>query len=119
MNMDKRVVISSSFSLGMISNSSSEDIILRVKEINLSQAREIVGSASNILSIVGHEATSRLLSVLFGKEIQMNRISYSFTNDDVLLIFQLLTRLPEGAVLSSPDEIMKLPFKFYLVELIS
>jgi len=57
-------------------------------------------SGRPIMSIVGHQSTANLLSQLIGIEIPVNRVDYRLTENDVLLVFTVPTRLPEGKVLT-------------------
>ncbi len=54
---------------------------------------------------------------LLGIEIEANRIPIKLSEGDVLIVFQLLERLPEGKVLSE-EELKKLKYKFYKVEIL-
>jgi len=100
----KRVVIANAFSVNMLA---TNDIKLRFRKISLDLAKEIVkSSGGNYLSIVGHEATAILLSNLLGVEVPVNRTNYVFSPADVLLVFTIPFRLPEGRVLTY-EEIKK------------
>ena len=46
-----------------------------------------------------------------------NRVPIKLQKKDRLIVFQLLTRLEEGKVLSD-EELMRLPHKFYVVEVL-
>lgn len=84
-------------------------ISLKVRELTLEEVRELL--SSSFVSAVGHQATAEIISALTGAEVPFNRAQISLCNGDKVLVFQLLTRLEEGRVLS-PEE---LRFKIKLV----
>ncbi len=69
--------------------------------------REIVASwqnvGSEVVSIVGHPDTAKVLGDLLGLTIQTNRVSIKLTRGDQILVGQMMgpngqqVRLPEGA----------------------
>jgi len=99
----KRVVISNAFSTNMLAKS---EIVAFVK-IDVKLARMIVRKAKElgieITSIVGHESTAKLLSKLLDHEVKVNRVEYRFSGEDMLLIFTVPVRLPEGKVLTDEE----------------
>jgi len=105
-------ILSNAFSISMLS---SNDSIVRIREIDVEKARDLV--KSDFISAIGHASTSDLLSKLLGTTIPTNRISVKISKDDQLIVFQLLTRLPEGAVLTEA-ELSQLQYKFYTVEIL-
>lgn len=113
--LGKRVVVSNAFSVNMIA---SNDITLRFKRITLEDAKQLVKSG-NYYSIVGHEGTALLLSNLLGVEIPTNRINYVFNPSDMLLVFTIPIRLPEGRVLTY-EEIRKIKdsINIFMVEVV-
>jgi len=98
-----RLVIANAFSVNMI----SQREVLVIKRIALEEARKVVERAKElgveILSIVGHEATASLLTRLLGVEVRVNRVNYTYDSNDVMLVFTVATRLPEGKVLSEQE----------------
>jgi hypothetical protein len=105
------VYISNAFSLGMIESNS----ILKVTEVSLENVKKLL--SSGFTSAIGHASTSDILTKMLGIEIQTNRISVKLEQEDILVVFQLQTRLEEGRVLTEA-EISQLPTKFYLVEIL-
>ena len=59
--------------------------------------------AQNAVSAIGHEGTAAIISELCGFPISVNRVAITLQPGDVLLVFQLLTRLPEGKVLTAQE----------------
>jgi len=104
-----RLVISSSFSVNMLTK---DDIILRFKRLTLHEARELISlmKSSDIVSVVGHEGTAKVLSKLLGIEVMVNRVEYKYKEGDIILVFTVPFRLPEGKVLSN-EEILQIADK--------
>jgi len=105
--------LTAAFSLSMLP---SEPLMtLTVEEISVERAREEL--KNGFASAVGHPDTAKLLSELLGMEVQANRIAIKLNHGDSVIVFQLMTRLPEGKVLTK-EELKKLPYKFYKVTLL-
>lgn len=104
------IYLSNAFSLGMLGK---DEVQLTVKEVSLEEVKEI---ASQAVSAIGHQSTADILTALLETPIQMNRLSIKLKEDDVLFVFQLLTRLPEGKILTA-EELETLPYKFYKIEI--
>jgi len=103
--------LSNAFSLGMLQDS---EATLKVAEVSLATVKEMLQS-QDWQSSIGHQGTADILSSLLGVTVPMNRVTLKLGKGDILVVFQLLTRLEEGKVLTS-EELEKLPFKFFLVE---
>ena len=103
--------ISNAFSLSMLSDLPS---LVAVREISADDVRTLL-SVTNFTSAVGHESTAQVLSRMLGLEVAFNRIQVQLKKNDLLIVFQLLTRLEEGRVLSE-EEVKALPHKFLLVQ---
>lgn len=87
----------------------------RFEKITLEEARKMAGSA---ISAVGHEGAAKALSFLLGVEVSTNRKKVSMRPGDSALVFKILERLPEGAVLSA-EETLKMPYEFGKLERIA
>jgi len=91
---------------------------IRVRPISLEDVRGVLKSTS-FTSAVGHESTASLLSTLLGLPVEACRVQITLSPGDRAIIFQLLVRLPEGAVLTR-EEIQALyaegRISFYMVE---
>ena len=74
--------------------------VLRVEKIS----REVFcREAEGAVSAIGHPATASVLSTICGFPIQANRIMVMLSPGDVLYVFQIMERLPEGKVLSAQE----------------
>jgi rubredoxin len=106
--------LSNAFSLGMIA---SPEAVIHVKEISKERAKIEITAAlhdGRFRSVIGHEATASVLSELLGVPVPVDRERITLGNGDALIVFQLLTRLPEGKILAV-DEIKALGYRFHLV----
>lgn len=56
--------------------------------------------ANGFVSAIGHTATASVLSQLLERDITVNRINVNMLPGDAALVFRLLNRVAEGAVLS-------------------
>jgi len=106
------IYLTNSFSLGMIQDS---EITLKVSELGIETVKNLL--KGQFTSAVGHTSTAEVLKSLLDIEVPSNRVSIKLVKNDTLIVFQLLVRIEEGKILSR-EEILKLPFKFYLVEVL-
>lgn len=72
---------------------------------------DFLTGGNEVLSYIGHPATAEVMSVLLGVPIESNRGMYQHEVGDVVVIFRMLKRLPEGAVLNA-DEIAEIGYEF-------
>jgi hypothetical protein len=101
--------LANAFSLGMLQE---KETTLKVREISTYEATKHL--LLGFKSVVGHEATAKILSTLLNNKVDLNRESIKLHKGDEVIVFQLLTRLPEGKILSE-EEVWGLEFKLYLV----
>ncbi|MEM3260091.1 MAG: DUF1874 domain-containing protein [Thermoplasmata archaeon] len=99
--------LANAFSLSMLKLPS----VIYVREI---PKETIINMQDYITSIVGHEATANLLTKILGFEVKCNRVAVTLKKDDVVYVFQLLERLPEGQILTE-DQLKNMKYKFLLV----
>jgi hypothetical protein len=67
--------------------------------MSIEEAKELVRKAQSVESYIGHEATARLLSQVFEREIPVNRAMYMPRNKDIAIVVRLKKRLEK------PDDI--------------
>jgi hypothetical protein len=91
-----------------------KEVVLRIKEVSKEEVKEIL-KREGFVSGIGHQSTAQILSELLDIPIPFNRIQIKLMPNDILIVFQILTRLEEGKILTK-EEISKLPFKFFLIE---
>jgi hypothetical protein len=107
--------LANAFSLNMLGET---EAVLKVREISIDEVARILKNklyfGDGFKSVVGHKATAEVLSALLDVRVKFNREAIKIEKRDAVIVFQLLTRLPEGTVLSE-EEISRLEFKFYLV----
>jgi hypothetical protein len=87
---------------------------IKVVEASVEDVKNILNQG--FTSAVGHEATAQIISVQTGIQVPLNRVSIQLKQSDVLVVFQLLSRLPEGKILGV-DEMRQVPSKWYIVTL--
>ena len=114
--MNEKVTVTNAFSLSMVAEEKVEWHLLNVEEISLKRARQIVRNAAEVTSAVGHESTANFISKVLGVPIPENRRMINLRNDEPLLVFQLMQRLPEGKILTE-EEIKQVPFRIFIVTL--
>ncbi len=109
------VYITNAFSPSMV----VEDACAIIEPITPERAREIVGDRE-ILSYIGHEVTAHMLSIILQREVKFNRAMIVFPKPELprfydIISIALLQRLPEGAVLTSMEEISKIKYQLYRI----
>ena len=109
--MNSKMYLANGFSISMLNNDRN---IIEIKEIN---PEEIIKHLGEIESVIGHEGTAQLISKILGIPIPVNRIQIKLDRFDVLYVFQLMERLPEGSILNS-EELSKIKYKWYKVMVI-
>ena len=107
------IYVANSFSLNMLDFSDSKIKTVVVEEIDTETVKELLKN-SDFISAIGHEATAKVISQKLGINVEANRVQIKMNRGDVLIVFQLLQRLPEGKVLSE-EEIQQIPCKWFEV----
>lgn len=87
----------------------------KLSSITLEQAQKLVNE-NDFDSYIGHQATSEILSILLGTEIPMNRQQFKQEIGQKAIIFKLNSRLQEGQVLTTIQEIESIGYTFQLLE---
>jgi len=101
------VYISNAFSLSMLTGPTT----VKVLEAPIEGVKDII--KDGFVSVVGHDATAKIISTQLGVQVPTNRISIQLKTGDVLVVFQLLKRLEEGKILSE-DEMKQVAAKWYV-----
>jgi hypothetical protein len=96
---------------------SPRSVWVYVKRISVDEARDIIRSwKDDIKSIVGHQATAEILSILLNMKIEVNRAEVKLDQQkDAIIVFQLKRRLQEGRVLRTREEIDAAGYDLYYV----
>lgn len=87
----------------------------KLSSITLEQAQKLVNK-NDFDSYIGHQATSEILSILLGTEVPMNRQQFKQEVGQKAIIFKLNSRLQEGQVLTTIQEIESIGYTFQLLE---
>ena len=105
-----KIVIANAFSLSMLpryETYAASSYWLYVQKLPLCAVRRIIERAQKmgvpIISAVGHASTAQLLSKLLGIEVPASRTAITMNAETMLIVFQLLERLPEGKVLTEEE----------------
>ncbi len=106
--------MANAFSLNMISGSQA---IVHVGKITPEEAKKLI-EGRQIESYVGHEATAKLLSLLLGVDVPVNRGELKISDGD-LIVLTLATRLPEGTVIKSVEDLKNIKYQLYHVAVMS
>jgi hypothetical protein len=84
----------------------------KFSKISLGEVKSLL--QGDFVSAVGHEGTASLMSRLTGISIPVNRIAVKMQVGDQAIVFRVLTRLPEGKILTS-EELQTIPYEFGLL----
>lgn len=95
----------------------ADSYTVRIKKIDVNQARELV-KQNKFISAIGHEATAKLLSMLLLTDIQMNRIQVQMKSGDVGLHFVLRKRLNEGQIIKTIEELEEIGYDLVMSEVL-
>ncbi|AFK94239.1 MULTISPECIES: STIV orfB116 family protein [Thermoanaerobacterium] len=88
------VILSNAFSLQMLNLQGKSNI--EVEPLTFDEVRRIL--SKDFVSAIGHQDTANVLSDLLGFDVPCNRINVHLTQNDVLVVAQLVGgRLPEGS----------------------
>lgn len=109
-----KIFLANAFSLNMIEGS---EAVVHVSKISAEQAKQLIKDRE-IESYVGHEATAQLLSLLLGIDVPLNRGNLKVYDGD-LIVLTLASRLPEGTVIKSIEDIKNINYQLYYVAVMS
>ena len=98
----------------LVPNSTAPAIMISTP-VTLVEAKELVKKSEKIESYIGHEATAKLLTQLFEKEIPASRAMYQPRNGDLAIVVRLKKRLekPEDVKNVKPEDIELLLIRYY------
>jgi len=94
-----RTVVANSFSLNML----GQDAVVSCRKITKEEFVERIKQAKALVSIIGHQGAADLVSVISGVKVEMNRVNFTISDDDILLVVVIKERLSEGAVLGKEE----------------
>jgi hypothetical protein len=101
--------ISNAFSLSMLPSNA----IVTVTSPSEGEVREFL--QGEVISAVGHSATTEIIRELTGISVPVNRAPITLKEGDEVLVLQLLKRLEEGKVLTS-EEMRQFPIAWRKVK---
>ena len=103
------IYLANAFSLSMLTQPGT--LIVGMIE-SVDEVKQIL--ARGFTSVIGHEATAKIVSLQIGVPVPVNRVSVQLVPGDILVVFQLLTRLPEGKILTE-QEMKQVQARWYVV----
>lgn len=74
----------------------------RYSPLTLAEASQLL-KEEGYSSAIGHEENARLLSVLTGLQIPVNRVEYRQRPGEKALVFKIKKRLPAGEIIGNED----------------
>jgi len=95
----------------------ADSYTIKIKKIDVNQARQMLKD-NQFTSAIGHESTAKLLTLLLGIEIPMNRIQVQMGPGDIALHFVLRKRLQEGQVIKDIQELEEIGFDLVMSEVL-
>jgi len=105
--------LANTFSLNMLKDT---EATLKVSEVDVVTVKSLL-QTKTWQSCVGHQGTVDILNSLLDMDIPFNRVAVKMEKGDAVVVFQIMTRVEEGKVLTK-EEIEALPFKFLIVEVV-
>jgi hypothetical protein len=113
--LDKDKVVKKVILLNALVPNPTESTIIISLPITVEEAKEIVRRANIVESYIGHEATAKLLSLFFEREIPLNRAMYVPEKYDLAIVVRLKKRLekPEDVKNVKPEDIEFLLVRYY------
>jgi len=102
------IYIANAFSLSML----TPPVTVKVTEVGAEDVKRLL--INGFTSAIGHESTAKIISVQLGVQVPVNRVAIKLTSSDILVVYQLLTRIPEGKILTE-DEIKQVQANWYVV----
>ena len=109
--------LTNAFSLGMLGEGAFKDLngkeysTIIVHRASVEEVKRFM-SYRGFISAVGHKSTADFLSELLGVNVEYNRIQIELKRGDVVIVFQLQQRLPEGALL---EDLAGMKYQFFIV----
>ncbi|MFA9463997.1 MAG: YddF family protein [Velocimicrobium sp.] len=88
--------------------------LYRIKDIDIETAKQYV-KQNGFISAIGHEATAQVMSDLLGLNILMNRIQFHQEIGQIVIVFKLNERPPEGVLLNR-EELERVGYSLKIME---
>ena len=99
-----KVYLANAFSLNMLPQEFEklEKTYITVEKITVEDVKRYI-VYKNFESAIGHESTAKLLSKILNTKIKPNRVAIKLNPFDILIVFQLRERFPEGKILNERE----------------
>jgi len=97
-----------------VAHETGVEYVIKMRAITEEEARELVRWwGDSFVSAIGHEATAKLLEMILGRAVPVNRVAVTLKHGDEALIFALKGRLPEGAVVKDVEELKRIGYELW------
>ncbi len=104
------IYLTNAFALNMLS---TKEATVRISKITAEEAKRLV-HGKKIISFIGHEATAKIMSMLLGEQVEVNR-SMLKIKSGAMIVITLNKRLEEGTVINTIEDIEKIGYSLYYV----
>ncbi len=104
------VYLVNAFSLNMLSK---DEVTINAIKVNAEEVKRFIVN-KKVVSFIGHSATSQALSILLGIPVDVNRSMLKITQGE-MIVFTLNQRLNEGQVITSQEELNKIGYSLWYV----
>ena len=92
--------------------------LFEYKPISLNKAKQLIKDAGDeLISAIGHKETAGIISDIFGQKIEANRINFIQKPEDIVVVFKLKKRAPEGVILTR-EEVEEIGYEFGLLKML-
>lgn len=88
--------------------------LYRIDDIDIESAKKFI-QEYNFISAIGHKATAEIMSELLGIVVPMNRIQFHQEVGQLVIVFKLNCRPPEGTILNR-EEIERIGYGLKIME---
>jgi hypothetical protein len=104
------IYLTNAFALSMIA---TKEATARISRITADEAKRLI-HGKKLVSFIGHEATAKIMSILLGEQVGVNR-SMLKIRSGAMIVITLNKRLEEGTVVNTVEDIEKIGYSLYYV----
>ncbi len=104
------IYLTNAFALNMLA---TKEATARISKISADEAKRLI-RGKKIISFIGHEVTAKIMSILLGEQVTVNR-SMLKIRSGAMIVITLNKRLEEGAVVNTIEDVEKIGYSLYYV----
>jgi hypothetical protein len=104
------IYLTNAFALSMLA---TKEATVRISKITVDEAKRLV-HGKKLVSFIGHETTAKIMSMLLGEQVEVNR-SMLKIKSGAMIVITLNKRLEEGTVINTIEDIEKIGYSLYYV----